>query len=328
MKIPESGLININKPAGLTSHDVVARVRRKLGIKRVGHTGTLDPMATGVLPVAFGKATRIIEYYDNDLKTYEAEMKLGITTDTLDITGETLETREFSGISEENVRKVFSGMIGEIEQIPPKYSALKVGGKRLYEYAREGKDVEIKPRKTYVDSIVLTCFDHAEGTVRFTVVCSKGTYIRTICDDAGRMLGCGAAMTALTRTQSGYFTIEDSIDLDEFMEMGFEDTGGPEEHADASFESGNRVFIPMDETLLNLSNIYITSEYEADFRNGKLIPAGIMGGGASFAGRRDFSKIYKVYGYRLSGAEFIGIGIMQQDGMIKPEKVIAQGDAR
>ena len=201
--LPEFGILNINKPEGWTSQDVAAKLRKTLGTKRVGHTGTLDPMASGVLPVCYGRATRIIEYYDADLKTYACEMQLGVRTDTLDRTGTVLEERPFQGITEEEIRSAVSRMSGWVEQIPPKYSALKVNGKRLYEYARQGLDVEIRSRRIYIDRIGTDSIDTDSGLIRFTVRCSKGTYIRTICDDLGQELGCGAVMTALTRTESG-----------------------------------------------------------------------------------------------------------------------------
>ena len=197
----ENGILNINKPEGWTSQDVVAKLRGRLHIRRVGHTGTLDPMATGVLPVCFGKATRIIEYYDDDFKTYEAEMKLGMVTDTLDITGTVLETKPVD-VSEEDVIQAICSFRGWITQIPPKYSALKVNGKPLYKYAREGVEVEIKSRKIYVADIQPMEVNLRENRILFRVTCSKGTYIRTICDDIGKKLGCGGTMTDLQRTQS------------------------------------------------------------------------------------------------------------------------------
>lgn len=146
-----NGVININKPEGYTSHDVVAKLRRKLGIKRVGHTGTLDPMATGVLPICFGKDTRLIEYYDNDWKTYEAELELGKITDTLDITGEILEEYEVNGITIEDIESIAGRYKGIITQIPPKYSALKVNGRPLYKYAREGQEIDIEAKKRQIE---------------------------------------------------------------------------------------------------------------------------------------------------------------------------------
>ena len=182
----ENGILNINKPEGWTSQDVVAKLRGRLHIRRVGHTGTLDPMATGVLPVCFGKATRIIEYYDDDFKTYEAEMKLGMVTDTLDITGTVLETKPVD-VSEEDVIQTIDSFRGWIIQIPPKYSALKVNGKKLYELAREGREVERKPRDIEIFS--LDILEMQLPRVRFRVHCSKGTYIRTLCQDIGEEAG-------------------------------------------------------------------------------------------------------------------------------------------
>ncbi len=213
------GILNINKPQNMTSHDVVAIVRRTLGIRKVGHTGTLDPMATGVLPVCIGKATRIMEYLDMDLKTYQCTMELGLMTDTQDIWGKVLERRPVT-CSEEEVRSVLSGFCGIIDQKPPMYSALKVDGKRLYEYAREGKTVDVKTRKIYIRSLdVLSVFPDGKKTVTFTVECSKGTYIRTVCQDAGMALGCLAVMTELKRVQSGIFAEDDAIDPDSLKKM-------------------------------------------------------------------------------------------------------------
>ena len=237
------GVINIYKPEGLTSHDVVARVRRRLGIRRTGHTGTLDPMATGVLPVCFGRATRMIEYYDGDFKTYKAELQLGGITDTLDSTGSFLEKRDFSQVTEAGLRDAVLSFEGEIRQVPPKYSALKVNGKPLYEYARKGLDVDVekKARNVFIKSISIDSVDMTRGKVVFKVTCSKGTYIRTICGDIGEMLGCGAYMTALERTESGFFNLDNSVDLDAFMEMSEEDI--------------EKIVIPVDQTLLNLGQV-------------------------------------------------------------------------
>ncbi len=213
------GILNIRKPQNMTSHDVVSVARRTLGIKKIGHTGTLDPMATGVLPICIGKSTRIIEYLDMDLKTYRCTMELGLLTDTQDIWGTVLERRPVT-CSEAEVRAAFSGFSGVITQRPPMYSALKVDGKRLYAYAREGKTVEVKTRSIYIDALELEhIFPAGEKTVTFTVTCSKGTYIRTICQDVGQKLGCGGTMTALERTSSGIFKIEDALDLEMFRAM-------------------------------------------------------------------------------------------------------------
>lgn len=216
------GIINVNKPQNMTSHDVVSVVRRTLGLKRVGHTGTLDPMATGVLPICVGKATRIIEYLDLDLKTYLCTMSLGMETDTQDIWGKTVETYSTSAITEEEIRDAFKPFKGVIEQKPPMYSAIKVNGKKLYEYARSGETVEVKTRKIYINDLEIK--DIAiNGTeqpqITFKVQCSKGTYIRTICQDVGKILGCGGTLCSLQRCESGIFTLEKSIELEKLKNL-------------------------------------------------------------------------------------------------------------
>ena len=177
----ENGILNIYKPAGMTSHDVVNIVRRVMGIRRVGHTGTLDPMATGVLPVCVGAAARITEYLDMDFKTYRCTLQLGKTTDTQDIWGQIIEERPAEQVTEEAVRKAFAHFSGLIDQKPPMYSAVRVNGRRLYEYAREGKEIEVKTRKVFIRRLEILSFDKEAETVSFEVECSKGTYIRTIC---------------------------------------------------------------------------------------------------------------------------------------------------
>lgn len=215
------GILNINKPQNMTSHDVVSVMRRTLGIKKIGHTGTLDPMATGVLPICIGKSTRIMEYLDMDIKGYRCKMALGLITDTQDIWGQVLERRNTAGIDEEMVLAAFSGFHGVIDQKPPMYSALKVNGKKLYEYAREGKEVEVKTRKVYIKALEIESIDLAgeEKTVTFSVQCTKGTYIRTICQDAGEFLGCGGTLMSLERTRSGIFDIDEAVDLEQLREM-------------------------------------------------------------------------------------------------------------
>lgn len=214
-----TGIINVNKPADWTSHDCVAVLRKVLGIKKIGHTGTLDPMATGVLPVCVGTATRMIEYLDLDFKTYECELRLGLTSDTLDIWGTICEERDTSGITSKRIREAFAPFKGLVTQIPPKYSALKVDGKKLYEYARAGQEVEIKPREIFIKELEIKEIDLEEKKVSWKVECSKGTYIRSICRDVGIALGCGAVMSALVRTKSGKFTLEQAMDIREIRQM-------------------------------------------------------------------------------------------------------------
>ena len=306
----ENGILNINKPEGWTSQDVVAKLRGRLHIRRVGHTGTLDPMATGVLPVCFGKATRIIEYYDDDFKTYEAEMKLGMVTDTLDSTGTVLETKPVD-VSEEDVIQTIDSFRGWITQIPPKYSALKVNGKPLYKYAREGVEVEIKSRKIYVEDIQPVEVNLRENRILFRVTCSKGTYIRTICDDIGKKLGCGGTMTALQRTQSGCFRVEDARTLPEILEMTDEEL--------------ERCVIPMDETLVHLGRIELKSMESVPFyHNGREIDTGYVNVLASPAvpeAMQEESRLGDKYRVYDPEGKFLGISSLRENTLY-PEKVI------
>ena len=207
------GIINVYKEKGFTSHDVVAKLRGIVGQKKIGHTGTLDPDATGVLPVCLGKATKLCDLLTDKNKTYEAVLLLGKTTDTQDITGEVLEEKSTEALTEEKVREAIEGFIGDYEQIPPMYSALKVNGKKLYELAREGKVIERKARPVKILDIQILEIDLPK--VRMEVSCSKGTYIRTLCHDIGEKLGCGGCMESLIRTRVSTFRIEDAKMLDE-----------------------------------------------------------------------------------------------------------------
>lgn len=215
-----NGIMNIYKEAGYTSHDVVAKLRGIVRQKKIGHTGTLDPDAVGVLPVCFGSATKLCDMMTDKSKEYEALMRLGVTTDTQDMSGKILTEHEVN-VSVSELESVIMGFVGGYEQIPPMYSALKVNGKKLYELAREGREVERQPRHVDISYIQILEIDLPE--VRFAVGCSKGTYIRTLCADIGEKLGCGAAMAALKRTRVGSFRIEDSIRLskvEELMRLG------------------------------------------------------------------------------------------------------------
>lgn len=215
-----TGVIVINKHSGVTSHKIVSALRKLYDMPKVGHTGTLDPMATGVLPVLLGRAVKAADFLLAEDKEYIAEMKLGITTDTQDITGEILSRSAFLP-SAEDVEKTVSAMTGEIMQIPPMYSAIKIDGRKLYDVAREGKEIERKARKINIYSLESERL--AADTYRLHVRCSKGTYIRTLCNDIGAALGCGAAMSALCRTRSGPFTLENAVTVDELSEMSFEE---------------------------------------------------------------------------------------------------------
>lgn len=214
-----NGIVNIYKEAGFTSHDVVAKLRGIVKQKKIGHTGTLDPDAVGVLPVCFGNATKLCDMLTDKSKEYEACMLLGVTTDTQDMSG-TILSESAVKLTKEQVEKAIMSFVGEYDQIPPMYSAIKVNGKKLYELAREGKVIERKPRKVEIHSISIVSMELPKVT--FTVKCSKGTYIRTLCADIGEKLGCGAAMSTLKRTRVGTFSIEQALTLKQVEELVLE----------------------------------------------------------------------------------------------------------
>ena len=209
------GILVIRKEKGYTSHDVVAKLRGILHMKKIGHTGTLDPAAEGVLPVALGRGTRLVELLTEKEKTYEAVLRLGVSTDTQDMTGTILSEKPVT-VTEEEVRETVASFVGEQMQVPPMYSALKVGGKKLYELAREGKTIERKPRPVVFYEIRILDMDLP--LVRISVTCSKGTYIRTLCQDIGEKLSCGACMESLLRTKVSEFCVQDALRLSEIEE--------------------------------------------------------------------------------------------------------------
>ena len=210
-----NGIVIIDKPAGWTSQDVTARLRRVFGTRRIGHGGTLDPMATGVLPVFVGRATRGVEFFEHAEKNYETELLLGVATDTEDTTGTVLFRREVS-VTPGQLAAVLERFRGEIMQIPPMYSALKVNGQKLCDLARKGRQVERQPRPVTIHE--LTLLSREGDTLRLRVRCSKGTYIRTLCADIGEALGCGGCMQALRRTQAGEYTIAEAVPLQQLLE--------------------------------------------------------------------------------------------------------------
>lgn len=213
------GVLNIYKPQNMTSHDVVAIVRKALQTKKVGHTGTLDPMATGVLPICVGRATKIVDFIQNDKKTYRAEITLGIETDTEDCWGKTIKECPVD-VTDEQFSEAIMSFVGEISQVPPMYSALKVNGKKLYELARAGKTVEREARLRTIFDITIESINGTKAT--FSVTCSKGTYIRTLCSDIGKQLNTVAHMSGLERTQSGQFTLESALSIDDVKSLGLE----------------------------------------------------------------------------------------------------------
>ncbi len=209
-----NGIVIVDKPQGWTSQDVTARLRRVFGTRRIGHGGTLDPMATGVLPVFVGRATRAVEFFEHAEKIYETVLRLGFTTDTQDITG-TVMSRQEVNISEADLLAVLPQFRGNIQQIPPMYSALKVNGQKLYDLAHKGREVERQPRPITIHELTLLGVE--EAGIRLRVHCSKGTYIRTLCQDIGQALGCGGCMAALRRMSAGEYTLAEAVPLEKLL---------------------------------------------------------------------------------------------------------------
>lgn len=212
-----NGIIVINKPKEYTSHDVVAKVKKILNVKKVGHTGTLDPNATGVLPLLLNDGTKLSKYLIEHDKEYEVTLKLGVKTDTADSEGKIIEQKEVGSLS--NIEQVLKSFIGKQEQIPPMYSAIKVNGKKLYEYARKGQTVEVNPRKIEIYNIELISINEKENEISFKLSCSKGTYIRSMCEDIATRLNTVGYMKELKRTKVGRFSIEEAINLEDLEEQ-------------------------------------------------------------------------------------------------------------
>ena len=243
------GIVIVDKPRDWTSQDVTARLRRGFGTRRIGHGGTLDPMATGVLPVFVGRATRGVEFFEHAEKTYETVLRLGLTTDTEDITG-TVLTKATVSVTDEQVEGALDAFRGEIMQVPPMYSALKVNGQKLCDLARKGKTVERQPRPITIYE--LTLLDRGENTLRLRVRCSKGTYIRTLCKDIGEALGCGGCMESLRRVSAGEYTIAEAVPLQELL-----DTVEPETYLRG-----------VDTMFRNYPAVTLTANQEKRCRNG------------------------------------------------------------
>lgn len=256
-----SGVLVVDKPTGMTSHDVVAVVRRALGIRRVGHTGTLDPAATGVLVCAVGRATRLVQFMQQGPKTYAATMVLGRETDSQDADGEVVAESDASALTEDHVCAALKHFVGEIEQVPPMVSAVKVGGERLHERARRGEVVEREPRRVTVHDLVLDEFEPGTlARVSFLVTCSAGTYVRTIAHDVGQRLGVGGSLVALRRLATGGFTLEDALPLDRVRELG-EETALRER------------LVPLRDALRLLPAVDVAGEVRDDLVHGRAMPA-------------------------------------------------------
>ena len=253
------GIVIVDKPQGWTSQDVTARLRRVFGTRRIGHGGTLDPMATGVLPVFVGRATRAVEFFEHAEKTYETVLRLGITTDTEDMTG-TVLTEENVSFTEEQLQETLAAFRGEILQVPPMYSALKVNGQKLCDLARKGKTVARQPRPITIHE--LTLVERGENTLRLRVRCSKGTYIRTLCKDIGEKLGCGGCMESLRRVAAGEYTIDEAVPLQTLL-----DTEKPEKY-----------LRDVDTMFRNYPAVTLTANQETRCRNGNAFSVSLAPG--------------------------------------------------
>lgn len=254
------GILPVWKPEGFTSHDVVAKVRGILGIKRIGHTGTLDPQVTGVLPLCIGRATRMVEYIQELPKEYEAILRIGLSTDTEDMTGNVLEEVPLVHLEETVVREALHRFVGEIEQTPPMFSAVKVDGKRLYELAREGKEVERKSRKVTIHQLHILHMDlqQKHPDIHFRVSCSKGTYIRTLCVDIGKALGYPAVMKSLIRTSTGSIRQEQCLTFEQIKDL----------KAQGVLEDR---MIPMDQAISHIPSVELSEQESIHAQQGKRI---------------------------------------------------------
>ena len=288
-----NGFLIANKPTGITSSNLVIFVRKRLPRgTSVGHGGTLDPEASGVLPVCVGSATRLFDYIIDKKKTYIAELQLGVVTDTQDATGQVVEEKEVQ-VSEEELRTVLKDFIGEIEQVPPMYSAIKRGGKRLYQLARKGETIEVEARKCRVDDVQLLN-KTGENKYRIRVDCGKGVYIRTLCHDIGAALGCGGHMASLERVAAGIFTLENALTRDEI---------------DAAYNEGRmeQLLLPLDAPLGHLPAVYLTEDARHAVINGNVLKTRWM---KQPAPRAEAVRIYL-------NDVFAGIGETREDGTVR-----------
>jgi tRNA pseudouridine55 synthase len=291
------GVVNIHKPTRLTSHDVVQKLRGILKEKRIGHTGTLDPLATGVLVLCVGKATRIAQYIEAGEKEYKAVMRLGVTTDTLDAEGRVLETRSYVSPTKDTILDVLKGFTGSIMQQPPAYSAVKVAGVPSYKRARDGKAVPLPARPVKIHDITLTAYE--DPYMSFTVRCSKGVYVRALCADIGERLGMGAHLTSLVRTRSGRFSIEESVSLEQLANMTVASRMG-------------QVLMPTSEALADFPMVLINEAESARVRHGNHVPCP-----ASLA--NNISDLVRVHD---TGGRLLAVARVAA-GVLKPELVFS-----
>ena len=292
-----NGVINIYKNTGMTSFDVVAIVRRVAKMKKVGHTGTLDPAASGVLPVCLGKATKIIDYIMENKKVYRVNLKLGMVTDTYDLEGEVLREEDASHITKDKILNCINSFVGTIDQVPPMYSALKQNGVRLYELARQGIEVHREARKITIYSIENIKIE-SNDNIQMDVCCSKGTYIRSLCYDIGEKLNVGATMTALERIQNGPFTKEEAINIEDLTEELLE-----------------KHIISIEKALDSFEKITVNEKFGKLLRNGVKVFDNRM-----YSEEVEFNKLYRVYE---DNGVFLGLGKRDEKGF-KLEKLLIE----
>lgn len=292
-----NGVINIYKNTGMTSFDVVAMVRRVAKMKKVGHTGTLDPAASGVLPVCLGKATKIIDYIMENKKVYRVNLKLGMVTDTYDLEGEVLREKDASYITKDEILNCINSFVGTIDQVPPMYSALKQNGVRLYELARQGIEVHRKARKITIYSIENIKIE-SNDNIQMDVCCSKGTYIRSLCYDIGEKLNVGATMTALERIQNGTFTKEEAINIEDLTEELLE-----------------KHIISIEKALDSFEKITVNVKFGKLLRNGVKVFDNRI-----YSEEVEFNKLYRVYE---DNGVFLGLGKRDEKGF-KLEKLLIE----
>ncbi|WP_283705550.1 tRNA pseudouridine(55) synthase TruB [Clostridium perfringens] len=292
-----NGVINIYKNTGMTSFDVVAMVRRVAKMKKVGHTGTLDPAASGVLPVCLGKATKIIDYIMENKKVYRVNLKLGMVTDTYDLEGEVLREKDASHITKDEILNCINSFVGTIDQVPPMYSALKQNGVRLYELARQGIEVHREARKVTIYSIENIKIE-SNDNIQMDVCCSKGTYIRSLCYDIGEKLNVGATMTALERIQNGPFTKEEAINIEDLTEELLE-----------------KYIISIEKALDSFEKITVNEKFGKLLRNGVKVFDNRM-----YSEEVEFNKLYRVYE---DNGVFLGLGKRDEKGF-KLEKLLIE----
>ncbi|MGU8528310.1 tRNA pseudouridine(55) synthase TruB [Clostridium perfringens] len=292
-----NGVINIYKNTGMTSFDVVAMVRRVAKMKKVGHTGTLDPAASGVLPVCLGKATKIIDYIMENKKVYRVNLKLGMVTDTYDLEGEVLREKDASHITKDEILNCINSFVGTIDQVPPMYSALKQNGVRLYQLARQGIEVHREARKITIYSIENIKIE-SNDNIQMDVCCSKGTYIRSLCYDIGEKLNVGATMTALERIQNGPFTKEEAINIEDLTEELLE-----------------KHIISIEKALDSFEKITVNEKFGKLLRNGVKVFDNRM-----YSEEVEFNKLYRVYE---DNGVFLGLGKRDEKGF-KLEKLLIE----